>query len=121
MNNVTQYLNTFFSTVHGLEAIPECSLSTFCNDISCAMQQTHGEGYYNLSLLACQSPPALKLTTSGSNHFEHTFRRSEVISYSPNSGIFLNVSFELIGQFTVGFMVSLVIRFVMKLIVHIDR
>ena len=108
MRNVTQYLNYFFSTVTtsttGLKIPPECLLSPSCNDVSCKC--SNGTGYYNLSMLPCQSPPVLKLVTSGNLLFEHSTSRSEIVPFSPLPGISLNITFEKINHFFMGLAVS---------------
>lgn len=106
MRNVTQYLNYFFSMITaGLKTPPECLLSTSCNDIDCTLSNG---GYYNLSILPCQSPPALKLVTSGHFSFQHTTiaSRSETVPFLPLPGINLNITFTKIDHFFFGLAVS---------------
>ena len=105
MRNVTQYLNYFFSTVttSSLKMAPECLLSMSCNDISCILSNG---GYYNLSILPCQTPPTLQLVTSGYLSYKHTTSQSEIVPFSPLSGINLNITFEKIDHFFMGLAVS---------------
>ena len=103
VSNITQYLNHFFSTIVSLERTPECTFSTSCNDISCALPSG---GYYNLSILACQTPPAVRLVTSGELSFDRTISRSEVVPFSPAPGVDLNVTVQVIDYFTIGLAVS---------------
>ena len=59
-----------------------------------------------MSILSCQSPPTLKLITSGDLSFEHTTSRSEIVPFSPLPGISLNITFEKIDHFFMGLVVS---------------
>ena len=59
-----------------------------------------------MSILSCQSPPMLKLITSGDLSFEHTTSRSEIVPFSPLPGISLNITFEKIDHFFMGLVVS---------------
>ena len=103
MSNVTQYLNYFFSTLNHFEKAPDCTFSISCNGISCTFPDG---GYYNLSILACHSPPAVKLVTSGKLSFEHISNHSEIVPFSPALNILLNVTFKVIDHFIIGLAVS---------------
>ena len=107
MRNVTQYLNYFFSNITmtstSLRTPPECVLSASCNDISCKLSNG---GYYNMSIEPCQSPPTLKLITTGHFSFEHATSRSEIVPFSPLPGISLNITFKRIDHFFMGLAVS---------------
>ena len=104
--NIAQYLNYFFGSVLQLDIntlSPDCIPSTSCNDIVCHLPQG---GYYQYSLLSCESPPALRLVSvlsNGTVYFEHITITSEMFPLPPMPTITLNITFSEISSSTVGF------------------
>ena len=104
--NIAQYLNYFFGSVLQLDIntlSPDCIPSTSCNDIVCHLAQG---GYYQYSLLSCETPPALRLVyvlSNGTVYFEHITTTSEKFPMPPMPTITLNITFREVSSSTIGF------------------
>ena len=108
--NIAQYLNYFFTGAlggyRGLESTPDCIPSTSCNDINCIFPD---RAYDKISILPCQSQPALRMInvlSNGTVSFEHETNSSEIFTYPPMPEITLNVTFKPIGSSRVGLEVN---------------
>lgn len=100
MKNVSEHLRHFLAAINKVESATVCAVSLSCNDISCILP---GGDFYNMSILACGSTPALQLATSGYNH---TVAQSERLLHDPVHGITLNVTAKVVDHFTMGVEVS---------------
>ena len=107
--NIAQYLNYFFGSVLKLNFnmfSPDCIPSTSCNDIICHLAQG---GYYQYSLLVCETPTAVRLVNvlpNGTEFFERVTNHSEIFPMPPIPTITLNITFREISASRVGFGVS---------------
>lgn len=62
----------------------KCGLSIDCQEVSCVTKYENG-GYqvFELVLLPCVTPPAVRIVLSGDVEYDHTFYQSEEDSIHP--------------------------------------
>ena len=103
MNNISQYINAFYGLY--LKESTDCSVSGDCQEMMCNFGSE--EGSFNLELLPCSSPPAIRIlfTANGSMPYDYTISNSEYF-HLDNISLGLNVTLLHYNSSAIGIQVS---------------
>ena len=103
MNNISQYINVLYGNVTASPT--NCSASDDCQEMTCDFSSE--EGSFNLELLPCSSPPAIRMvfTAGGLVVLNFTISNSEYLHMN-NSPLDLNVTLLHYDSSTIGVQVS---------------